>query len=232
MTVINDYSKVSFTDLADRTPTEYATPSILPIRSSGTQAPIFCIHPVVGHATCYTALAEHIDSAHPVFGVQDSATDVRPASLTELAARYAQDILDAAPRGPIHLLGSAFGGVLAHAVAVELQSRGTAVDSLTLLESDPVGHDVAADPDDLLAGMGEDIDRSHVEELLAAATHNETLAARHFPGVFVGNVLAISTVGSDAVSAWHPFVSGTVSKYLVPDASAHEIVGTLVNSYL
>ena len=75
MTVINDYSNLSFGDVADRTSTEYATPSILPIRSTGTQPPIFCVHPVVGHATCYTELAEHIapdrkstrlNSSHPV----------------------------------------------------------------------------------------------------------------------------------------------------------------------
>ncbi|RZL71486.1 MAG: non-ribosomal peptide synthetase, partial [Rhodococcus sp. (in: high G+C Gram-positive bacteria)] len=33
-------------------------------------------------------------------------------------------------------------------------------------------------------------------------------------------------------SAWHPFVCGTIAKYLVPDATSFDVVGPLVDSYL
>ncbi len=236
MTVINDLTHRSFTNVADRRTSDYSVPTILPIRATGTQAPVFCIHPIDGLASCYAALAAHIDDDHPIYGVQAPMTGERSVSLTALAAHYADDILAVHRGGPIHLLGLSLGGLLAHAVAVELQGRGVAVESLTLLGSDPLRPCAVSNPDEqqneLLAAMGDDIDRSRAEELLAVATHNEALASRHFPGVYVGNALIVSAEGSDAGPAWHPFVSGNVSKYLVPDAAAFALVGPLVNSYI
>lgn len=235
MTVINDYSQRSFTDVAERRTSDYSVPTILRIRATGTQAPIFCIHPIDGLASCYAALAAHIDEDHPLYGVEAPMTGDRSVSLTALAARYADGILAVHRGGPIHLLGLSLGGLLAHAVAVELQGRGVTVQSLTLLGSEPLQPCVVS-PDEqqneLLAAMGDDIDRSRAEELLAVATHNEALASRHFPGVYVGNALVVSTEGFDVGTAWHPFVSGTVAKYLVPDAAAFALVGPLVNSYI
>ena len=126
-----------------------------------------------------------------------------------------------------------FGGLLAHAVAVALQLRGISVSSLALLGSSPVQPPRADEPaDELLAGIGADVDRSRAEELVALATDHQELAKQHFPGVYRGRALVVSTVGSDAGAAWHAFVRGTVSKYEVPDASAFGLVGPLVNRHL
>jgi hypothetical protein len=89
-----------------------------------------------------------------------------------------------------------------------------------------------ADSADLLGSMGDDIDRSHAEELLAVASHNDELAQRHLPGIYFGDILAVSSMGTDSGSAWHPFVCGTIAKYLVPDATSFDVVGPLVDSYL
>ncbi|MDJ0393591.1 thioesterase domain-containing protein [Rhodococcus sp. G-MC3] len=233
MTVINDYSHLTYDDVADRKTTEYSTEpiqAILPIRPTGTEAPVFCIHPIDGLASCYTALAAHIGAEHPVYGLQTPGD--RPVSLTALATHYADEILAIRSSGPLHLLGLSFGGLLAHAVAVVLQGRGVAVRSLTILDSEPMQSSSVESSASLLAGMGDDIDRSRAEELLAIATHNEALASKHFPGVYVGEAIVVSTDGSDIGPAWHPFVSGEVTKYLVPDATSFELVGPLVNKYI
>ncbi|SNT15854.1 thioesterase domain-containing protein [Rhodococcoides kyotonense] len=222
MTVVNDYTQLAYNE----TVTAYATPAIVPIRTTGTQAPVFCIHPIEGLTSCYAELVEHIDEDRPVFGVQ--AIGERLDSLTALAARYADDILGVHTDGPVHLLGASFGGLLAHAVAIELQGRGVKVDSLVLVDSNPLER---RPQDNLLARMGDVIDRSRAEELLAVAAHNEELASRHFPGVFVGNAFVVSGIESDGGPAWHAFVSGAVTKYLVPDASAFGLVGPLVNRF-
>ncbi|MEO7078600.1 thioesterase domain-containing protein [Rhodococcus sp. BP22] len=236
MTVVNDLSHPFVTDAVDRSPTAYSRPTILPIRTTGTRAPVFCIHPIDGLASCYTSLAGHVNAEHPIYGVQAPTPGEDSKSLTALAAYYADEILAADSVGPIHLLGLSFGGLLAHAVAVDMQGRGVAVDSLTLLNSDPLQSRTVGTPTELahqlLAGMSDDIDRSHAEELLAVATHNGALAHRHFPGVYVGDAMVVSSDGSDAGPAWHTFVSGTVVKYLVPDASAFGIVGSLVNKFV
>lgn len=242
MTVVNDLSHPSITGIVDRSPTAYSRPTILPIRATGTRAPVFCIHPIDGLASCYASLAAHVDEEHPIYGVQAPTPGEDSKSLTALAAYYADEILagdTVGPihtAGPIHLLGLSFGGLLAHAVAIDMQARGVAVDSLTLLGSDPLRSRTDGTPAELahalLAGMSDDIDRSHAEELLAVATHNQALANRHFPGVYVGDALVVSSDGSDAGPAWHTFVSGTVVKYLVPDASEFGLVGPLVNSFI
>lgn len=236
MTVVNDLSHPSITGIDDRSPTSYSRPTILPIRATGTRAPVVCIHPIDGLASCYASLAAHVDEEHPIYGVQAPTPGEDSKSLTALAAYYADEILAGDTAGPIHLLGLSFGGLLAHAVAIDMQARGVAVDSLTLLGSDPLRSRTDGTPAELahalLAGMSDDIDRSHAEELLAVATHNETLANRHFPGVYVGDAMVVSSDGYDAGPAWHTFISGTVVKYLVPDAAAFGLVGSLVNKFV
>lgn len=224
MTVVNDYTQLAYNE----TVSAYATPAIVPIRTTGTQAPVFCIHPLEGLTSCYAELVEHIDEDRPVYGVQ--AIGEQLDSLTALAARYADDIVEAHSSGPLHLLGASFGGLLAHAVAVDLQGRGREVASLVLVDSDPLRRS-ADTQQDLLSRMGDVIDRSRAEELLATAAHNDVLAGRHFPGVFVGKAFVVSGVESDGGPAWHAFVSGVVAKYLVPDASAMGSVGTLINRF-
>lgn len=226
MTVVNDYSKMAFTDLVDSTVTAYATPTIVPIRATGTLAPAFCIHPIEGLTSCYAELVEHFDEDRPVYGVQ--AVSGRPATLTALAAHYADEILAVSAGRPVHLVGMAFGGLLAHAIAVELQQRGSVVDNLVMVGIDPMRR--SADPQsDLLERMGDVIDRSRAEEMLALASHNEKLALGHFPGVFVGTAFVVSAVDADNGSAWHPFVSGDVLKYTVPDIADLALVGQLLN---
>lgn len=227
MTVVNDYTKPA---LADRTVTAYATPAIVPIRTTGTSEPVFCIHPIEGLTSCYAELVERFDENRPVYGVQ--ATSDRPATMTALAAHYASEIQVVCGHGPVHLVGISFGGLLAHAIAVELQELGITVASLVLVASDPLSHSV--DPQDaLLAKMDDVIDRSRAEELLSIADHNQTLADHHFPGVYVGRALVVSAAQcGHHGSAWQPFVNGSLTKYLVPDVSASALVGTLVNRFL
>lgn len=227
MTVVNDLSNLALTDLD---PSDYAVPTVAPIRTAGNLHPVFCIHPLVGLIDCYSTLAAHVDDARPIYGIQVPASGARAESFAALAAQYADDIVRIQTDGPVHLLGHQFGGVLAHAIAVELQSRGITVGTLTLLDSDPVR--ALTESADLLATMGEEIDRSHAEELLAVASHNDELIKRHLPGIYFGDIVAVSSTGTDSGSAWHPFVCGTVAKYLVPDATAFELVGPLVESYL
>lgn len=233
MTVVNDLSHLSPTDFDT---SDYAVPTVAPIRYSESPAPslqqvdaMFCIHPLVGLTDCYAPLTAHLDDVRPIYGVQVSATGDRAESLTALASRYADDIVRVRPLRAVHLLGLSFGGVLAHAIAVELQRRGVDIGGLTLLDSNPVS--AGSDHADLLGAIGANVDRSHVEELLAAALHNHRLAQHHLPGIYHGDMLAVSSDGHDSGSAWHPFVRGTVTKYLVPDATSFDIVGPLVNGY-
>ncbi|GGK41953.1 non-ribosomal peptide synthetase [Nocardia camponoti] len=111
---------------------------ILPLRTAGTGAPLFCIHPVGGVSWSFAGLTRHLDANRPVYGLQSpalSADAPLPTSIEEWAEIYVAAIRSVQPDGPYHLLGWSLGGLLAHAVATRLQAQGFAVESLTLLDS-------------------------------------------------------------------------------------------------
>ncbi|MFJ4652870.1 non-ribosomal peptide synthase/polyketide synthase [Nocardia sp. NPDC088792] len=111
---------------------------LLPLRTGGTGAPLFCIHPVGGVAWSFAGLTAHLDESRPIYGLQSptlgSAVPL-PDSIEDWAARYVEEIRRVQPEGPYHLLGWSLGGVIAHAVAVRLQDQGQRVASLAMLDS-------------------------------------------------------------------------------------------------
>ncbi|MFI5502170.1 amino acid adenylation domain-containing protein [Nocardia asteroides] len=161
---------------------------LLPIRNRvphGTEAggPLFCIHPMYGLSWCYAGLAQYIPARRPIFGLQSPAlseSGYLPGTLTEMARRYVTEIKAEQPHGPYRLMGWSLGGVLAHAVATELQAQGERVSLLAMLDSHP---DIDV-PDfhtavrDALAELGVDLSKA----LPAAGVRelsDEGLAALH-----------------------------------------------------
>ncbi|RZK73782.1 MAG: amino acid adenylation domain-containing protein, partial [Rhodococcus sp. (in: high G+C Gram-positive bacteria)] len=201
---------------------------VFPIRTAGEGRPLFCIHPIVGLAWCYTGLTSRIDSDRPIYGLQSPAIngeDPLPASIDDLAARYVEEIRRIQPRGPYELLGWSLGGVLAHAVAVQLQAAGDEVATVVMLDSyahqpDPRDTEMPVSVSDLLAGIGVDAD------VIESAAHNCALLDHHTPGVFRGDVAFFTAgrddpTGSAAAASWDPYVTGAVRNRLVDRAHWH-----------
>ncbi|MBF6327865.1 amino acid adenylation domain-containing protein [Nocardia transvalensis] len=110
---------------------------VLPIRTEGRGAPLFCVAPMIGLAWSYTALAEHLPD-RPLYGLQSpviSEPDTPADTVEALATRLVTAIRTIQPQGPYHLLGWSRGGVIAHAIATHLQSEGHEVATLTMLDS-------------------------------------------------------------------------------------------------
>ncbi|MEU3991595.1 alpha/beta fold hydrolase, partial [Streptomyces platensis] len=113
---------------------------LLPLRSTGNASPLFCVHPGGGLSWLYANLVPHIDPSFPIYGIQARAfTDSQdiPSTLREMAADYVQQIREVQPVGPYRLLGWSVGGVVAHAMATELQEQGEHVDLLVMLDAAP-----------------------------------------------------------------------------------------------
>ena len=132
--------------LAQRLGAAYALRSdfevLLPIRKTGSSAPLFCVHPAVGLSWSYARLLGHIPSDRPIYGLQARELAQGQASdrnIADMAADYLQVIRDVQPAGPYNLLGWSFGGLVAHAMATRLQSLGEKVSLLALLDSYPAG---------------------------------------------------------------------------------------------
>ncbi|MFH5232128.1 alpha/beta fold hydrolase [Antrihabitans spumae] len=144
---------------------------LLPLRTAGHLAPLFCVHPMFGLAWNYSGLAPHLDSQRPIYGLQTPVAleqDARVESITALAARYVEEIRSVQPHGPYHLLGWSLGGVIAHAMATRLQADGEDVQTLVMLDStrhtDPVRF--RSELVGLLAELGIDIgDDDSTDEL-------------------------------------------------------------------
>ncbi len=101
---------------------------------------LFCIHPAGGISWCYAGLARALAPGHGVYGIQARGLDAaaaEPESIDALAADYIGLIRQVHPRGPIHLAGWSVGGIIAHAMAVQLAEAGAPTGMLALLDAYP-----------------------------------------------------------------------------------------------
>ncbi|NLU68793.1 non-ribosomal peptide synthetase [Streptomyces sp. HNM0574] len=123
---------------------------LVPFRTEGTAAPVFCVHSLSGISWPYSGLLRHIDREHPVYGIQaegPGGVAELPGSVEEMAERYLAELRTVRPHGPYHLVGWSFGGLVAHALAVRLRELGEPAGTLFLLDT-AVG--AATDPDESL----------------------------------------------------------------------------------
>ena len=122
---------------------------LLPLRATGSRPPLFCMHPGGGISWSYCGLLRYLDSDTPLYGIQARSLarpEARPATLEQMAADYTDQLQQIQPTGPYCLLGWSVGGLVAHAVATELQRRGERVAALLIMDAYPVGDVVFDEP--------------------------------------------------------------------------------------
>ena len=142
-----------------------APETVVPLKSSGTLPPLFCLHSSTGTAASYLPLAGQLAEDRPCYGIE--AAPIVPGapeeSVDDMAARYCAAIREVQPTGPYHLLGWSLGGGIAWAVAGQLQAQGEEIGLLALLDTqppaaldEPLGHaeSVSAFADSLAVSMG------------------------------------------------------------------------------
>ncbi|MFF2078105.1 amino acid adenylation domain-containing protein [Kitasatospora sp. NPDC058162] len=113
---------------------------VLPIRPTGSRAPLFCVHGGLGFALPFATLAEHLDPSRPVYGLQArglSDDGPLPTELGQVAEEYLARVRAIQPHGPYHLLGWSYGGVVAHEMAVRLRAADEPVALLANLDAYP-----------------------------------------------------------------------------------------------
>ncbi|RYJ21858.1 non-ribosomal peptide synthetase [Streptomyces sp. L-9-10] len=124
--------------LLDRASPDGAPGHLVPFRTGGPAAPVFCVHPLSGISWLYSGLLRHIDRDHPVYGIQaegpGGVADL-PDSVEAMAERYVGLLRAVRPSGPYHLVGWSFGGLVAHAMAVRLHELGEPAGALFLVDT-------------------------------------------------------------------------------------------------
>ncbi|MFG3226583.1 amino acid adenylation domain-containing protein [Kitasatospora sp. NPDC048194] len=212
---------------------------LLPIRPSGGAEPLFCVHGGVGFGLPYAELTAHLDPDRPVYALQSEGIAApagqwrKPLGVRELAADYLARIRQVQPRGPYHLLGWSFGGLVAHEMAVQLQAAGERVAFLAALDVHPV-HPGDRNPTDEeirtaflthhAAGTG--IEEEELARLMAVMRHHTDIAREFTPGRFDGPLLLFVAEEQPAAAApadrdgladrWRPHLTGPLTVHRVP----------------
>ncbi|MFC5152440.1 amino acid adenylation domain-containing protein [Streptomyces amakusaensis] len=202
--------------------------TLFPLRTAGTGAPLFCVHPAAGISWCYAGLPRLLGPGVPVYGLQDPGlTDpaLLPGSVEEMAAGHVEHIRAVRPHGPYHLLGWSFGGLVAQEIAVRLQRQGEEVGLLCVLDGSPGRTETGPGPGAGPGARGVGLRRSagvpvEFDERELAAVHrssvnNALLASRFEPGLFRGDLCFVTAAREPERSGpgwrgWLPYVSGTV----------------------
>ncbi|MCZ4518042.1 amino acid adenylation domain-containing protein [Rhodococcus ruber] len=222
---------------------------VLLLRTEGVGAPLFCVHPAIGIAWSYFSLLRETD--RPVYGLQVPGIadgGAEPTSIEEFAERYVREIRGVQAHGPYHLLGWSLGGVIAHAVATQLQSEGEDVALLALVDAQLSAPKDAAEfgIDDLARQLGvegdsfEDIvDRlrenrselaflteDHLQRMYRPVSMAPTWVASYAPAVFAGPVHYFAARGSHGAEQWTDVVDGRMSVHRV-DVEHEDMLGEL-----
>ncbi|QHD06666.1 non-ribosomal peptide synthetase [Pseudomonas sp. R76] len=122
--------------LHQRTDEPVRDSSVITVRSSGSQAPLFLVHEFSGMDVYFPALGQHLPGDYPIYGLPGAALGESHLNTMEgLAARLVGLIRGLQPHGPYRLAGWSFGGVLAYEVAMQLLGLDEPVAFLGLIDS-------------------------------------------------------------------------------------------------
>ncbi len=104
---------------------------VIPVRAEGHLAPLFCIHGGDGGVIFYRDLAKHLPAGRPLLAIEAPALgadeEVRVIPVEESAAHYIRALREHQPRGPFHLAGYSYGGLLVYEMASQLIAAGESV---------------------------------------------------------------------------------------------------------
>lgn len=116
------------------------TPSLVPLRPTGTRPPLYCVHGIdSGILLGFASLARMLGTDQPVYGVKGGGRDGQPiphATVEEMAAQYVDEISLFQPEGPLMLTGFCYGSLVALAMAHELRRRERDVALLILIDAE------------------------------------------------------------------------------------------------
>ncbi len=108
-------------------------PSIL-VLAEGGEPPFLLVHAVGGGVVQYRALANELGREHAVWAIA-SPQRAAGSSLERIAAVYADALCARRPTGAFRIGGWSMGGVLAMAIAHDLQRRERVVDIVVLIDA-------------------------------------------------------------------------------------------------
>jgi amino acid adenylation domain-containing protein len=112
--------------------------SLVPIKSSGSNPPLYIVHGGGLNVLPFYSIAKHLDPEQPLYGIQAyglNGTDAPFTTIEAIAEQYVNEILAQNPDGPIALAGYSFGGIIAFEMAKQFQSIGREIKPLIMFDT-------------------------------------------------------------------------------------------------
>lgn len=109
--------------------------AVIPLKPTGTRAPIFAVAGHNGDVFCYHSLIQHLDSDQPFYGLQPPGLEegnMPYKTVKKLADYFANQICAFQPNGPMTIAGYCAGGTIAFELARQLSESGRDVTHLIL----------------------------------------------------------------------------------------------------
>ncbi|MCU1260534.1 MAG: non-ribosomal peptide synthase, partial [Bryobacterales bacterium] len=100
---------------------------------------IYAVHGIGGTVLTFRGVVAHLEPDQPIYCLEALGSDGSWTCLEELAALYIKDLLAFQPKGPYHLIGSSFGGMVIFEMARQLHAQGHEVGFLGMLDSGNMG---------------------------------------------------------------------------------------------
>ncbi len=122
--------------LQSRTPGARRCDAIVPVRTSGTQRPLFLVHEFTALDFYFPVLGEHVDPDVPVYGLPGIPLgEPQLQTMEGLATRLLGIMRSVQPQGPYRIAGWSFGGLLAYEMAMQLVGADEEVEFLGLIDT-------------------------------------------------------------------------------------------------
>ena len=104
--------------------------SLVPIKPSGSSAPLFLVHDLNGAVGRYVELARRLGPDQPLVGLRYTREH---ETIESMAEQYLHEIRTVQPEGPYRLGGWCFGAVVAFEIARQLHAADDEVTLLALI---------------------------------------------------------------------------------------------------
>lgn len=104
---------------------------IVPLQTTGTKTPLFCVHPGVGEVLVFVNLAKYFVNERPFYALRARGFNEGETyfeTFEEMVSVYVEAIRKRQPHGPYAIAGYSYGGAVAFEIAKVLESQGERVD--------------------------------------------------------------------------------------------------------
>ena len=113
---------------------------LIPIQTSGTRPPLFCVARPNVNALGYLFLSREMGKDQPVYGLQvqleeDPAIDFSDEQIRSTATEYIRAMKSVQPQGPYNLIGQCQGAYIAFEMVQQLEAAGEQASFLGVLDA-------------------------------------------------------------------------------------------------